>query len=118
ISKALAPLPDGRFATAAGFAAALGGSAHRTSVPTRGIFAGRRGRRIVLVGAALVVAGAAAGAFLALRRPVSGLKDRRVVVAVIENHTGDPAVANLRHKAADWGTQGPAQSRLVAAGPP
>src|SRR5437764_1271357 len=57
ISKALAPLPDDRFATAAGFAAALGGSAHRTSVPTRGIFAGRRGRRIALVGAALVVAG-------------------------------------------------------------
>src|SRR5437762_7368194 len=51
ISKALAPLPDDRFATAAGFAAALGGSAHRTSVPTRGIFAGRRGRRIALVGA-------------------------------------------------------------------
>src|SRR5438034_11447070 len=38
ISKALAPLPDERFATAAEFAAALGGSAHRSSVPTRGIF--------------------------------------------------------------------------------
>src|SRR6266702_1340112 len=47
ISKALAPLPDERFATAAEFAAALGGSAHRSSVPTRGIFAGRRGRRRV-----------------------------------------------------------------------
>src|SRR5437763_8697020 len=92
ISKALAPLPDDRFATAAGFAAALGGSAHRTSVPTRGIFAGRRGRRIALVGAALVVAGAAAGAFLALRRPVSGLKDRRVVVAVIENRSEERRV--------------------------
>ena len=113
ISKALAPLPDDRFATAAGFAAALGGSAHRTSVPTRGIFAGRRGRRIALVGAALVVAGAAAGAFLALRRPVSGLKDRRVVVAVIENHTGDPAFDNLGHMAADWVTQGLAQTGLV-----
>src|SRR5438093_373200 len=91
----------------------LGGSAHRTSVPTRGIFAGRRGRRIALVGAALVVAGAAAGAFLALRRPVSGLKDRRVVVAVIENHTGDPAFDNLGHMAADWVTQGLAQTGLV-----
>src|SRR6059036_340422 len=113
ISKALAPLPDDRFATAAGFAAALGGSAHRTSVPTRGIFAGRRGRRIALVGAALVVAGAAAGAFLALRSPVSGLKDRRVVVAVIENHTGDAAFDNLGHMAADWVTQGLAQTGLV-----
>src|SRR6266487_1730154 len=113
ISKALAPLPDDRFATAAEFAAALGGSAHRTSVPTRGIFASRRGRRIALVGAALAVAGAAAGAFVLLRRPASGLTDRRVVVAVIENHTGDPAFDNLGHMAADWVTQGLAQTGLV-----
>src|SRR5436189_4771795 len=45
VSKALAPLPDDRFPTAGELAAALGGSAHRTSVPTRGILAGRRGRR-------------------------------------------------------------------------
>src|SRR6266702_2194522 len=113
ISRALAPLPDDRFATAAEFAAALGGSAHRTSVPTRGIFASRRGRRIALVGAALAVAGAAAGAFVLLRRPASGLTDRRVVVAVIENHTGDPAFDNLGHMAADWVTQGLAQTGLV-----
>src|SRR2546422_5689779 len=43
ISRALAPLPDDRFPTAAEFAAALGGPTHRTSVPTRAIFAGRRG---------------------------------------------------------------------------
>src|SRR5437016_2694188 len=113
ISKALAPLPDERFATAAEFAAALGGSAHRSSVPTRGIFAGRRGRRLVLVGAALAVTGGAAGAFGLLRGPASGLKDRRVVVAVIENHTGDPAFDNLGHMAADWVTQGLAQTGLV-----
>jgi len=113
ISKALAPLPDERFATAAEFAAALGGSAHRSSVPTRGIFAGRRGRRLVLVGAALAVTGGAAGAFGLLRSPASGLKDRRVVVAVIENHTGDPAFDNLGHMAADWVTQGLAQTGLV-----
>ncbi len=113
ISKALAPLPDERFATAAEFAAALGGSAHRSSVPTRGIFAGRRGRRLVLLGAALAVAGGAAGAFGLLRRPASGLTDRRVVVAVIENHTGDPAFDNLGHMAADWVTQGLAQTGLV-----
>src|SRR2546430_10812867 len=45
ISTALAPLPDERFPTAGEFAAALGGPAHRTSVPTRGVLAGRRGRR-------------------------------------------------------------------------
>src|SRR5437763_2371280 len=111
ISKALAPLPDERFATAAEFAAALGGSAHRSSVPTRGIFASRRGRRIVLGTGTL--AAAAAAVILAVRRPAAGLNDRRVVVAVIENHTGDPAFDNLGHMAADWVTQGLAQTGLV-----
>src|SRR3989454_1159793 len=46
VKKALAPLPDDRFPTAGELAAALGGSPHRTSVPTRGILAGRRGRRV------------------------------------------------------------------------
>src|SRR5438034_1019216 len=55
ISRALAPLPDDRFPTAAEFAAALGGPTHRTSVPTRAIFAGRRGRRIAF-GLGIVVA--------------------------------------------------------------
>src|SRR5213594_1098457 len=55
ISRALAPLPDDRFPTAAEFAAALGGPTHRTSVPTRAIFAGRRGRRIEF-GLGIVVA--------------------------------------------------------------
>src|SRR6184192_980351 len=111
ISKALAPLPDERFATAAEFAAALGGSAHRSSVPARGILASRRGRRIVLGTGTL--AAAAAAVILAVRRPAAGLNDRRVVVAVIENHTGDPAFDNLGHMAADWVTQGLAQTGLV-----
>src|SRR6266550_4649299 len=41
------------------------------------------------------------------------LNDRRVVVAVIENHTGDPTLDNLGHMAADWVTQGLAQTGLV-----
>src|SRR5205823_14287828 len=41
------------------------------------------------------------------------LNDRRVVVAVIENHTGDPSLDNLGHMAADWVTQGLAQTGLV-----
>src|SRR3989442_614572 len=44
ISQALAPLRDDRFPTAGGFAAALGGPAPRTRVPTRGGFAGPRRR--------------------------------------------------------------------------
>src|SRR2546426_7899843 len=73
ISKALAPLPDERFATAAEFAAALGGSAHRSSVPARGILASRRGRRIVLGTGTL--AAAAAAVILAVPRPAAGLND-------------------------------------------
>src|SRR5438874_6447728 len=111
ISKALAPLPDERFATAAEFAAALGGSAHRSTVPTRGILASRRGRRMLLGTGTL--AAPAAAVILAVRRPAAGLNDRRVVVAVIENHTGDPAFDNLGHMATDWVTQGLAQTGLV-----
>src|SRR5437867_9218930 len=111
ISQALAPLADDRFATAAEFAEALGGRAHRTSVPRRGILASRRGRRIGL--AAGTVAAAAAAVVLAVRHPAAGLNDRRVVVAVIENHTGDSSLDNLGHVAADWVTEGRAQTGLV-----
>src|SRR2546426_495463 len=111
ISQALAPLADDRFATAAEFAEALGGRAHRTSVPRRGILASRRGRRIGL--AAGTVAAAAAAVVLAVRHPAAGLNDRRVVVAVIENHTGDSSLDNLGHMASDWVTQGLAQTGLV-----
>src|SRR5438445_9245371 len=111
VSKALAPLPDDRFATAGELAAALGGSAHRTGVPTRGILAGRRGRRVLTAAALLAVGLGAAAVVLRGRSP--DLNQRRVVVAVIENHTGDPALDNLGHMAADWVTQGLAQTGLV-----
>src|SRR5437667_149475 len=62
ISRALAPLPDDRFPTVTEFATALGAPAYRTSVPTRDIFAGGRGRRVALVlGVALALVGAGAG---------------------------------------------------------
>jgi len=115
ISRALAPLPDDRFPTAAEFAAALGRPSHRTSVPTRSRFAGRRGRRIALTAGTLAAAGVAVVLALAVRGrgPASGRNERRVVVAVVENHTGDPALDNLGHMAADWVTQGLAQTGLV-----
>jgi len=113
ISRALAPFPDDRFPTATEFAAALGAPAHRTSVPTRGIFAGSRGRRTALVlGGAFVLLGAGA-AVLLLRQRAPYLNDRRVVVAVIENHTGDRSLDDVGHMAADWVTQGLAQTGLV-----
>src|SRR3989441_827009 len=114
ISRALAPRPDARFPTVTEFAAALGAPAYRTSVPTRSIFAGQRGRRIALglgVGALALVGAGGAVRLLGHRGPK--LNERRVVVAVIENHTGDRALDNIGHMAADWVTQGLAQTGLV-----
>src|SRR6059036_510754 len=113
ISRALAPLPDDRFPTVAEFATALGGPPYRTSVPTRGVFASRRGRRVaVALGVVLAVVGVGAAVRL-LRSSGWHLNDLRVVVAVIENHTGDPTLDNVGHMAADWVTQGLAQTGLV-----
>ena len=113
ISRALAPVPDDRFLTVTEFARALGGPTHRTSVPTRGIFTGRRRRSIALVlGGALLLLGAGAAVQL-LRHRGPRLNERRVVVAVIENHTGDHSLDNVGHMAADWVTQGLAQTGLV-----
>src|SRR5712692_2404837 len=113
ISRALAPLPDERFPTVTEFAAALGAPAYRTSVPTRSIFAGQQGRRIALgLGVALALLGAGAAVRLLGHRGPK-LNERRVVVAVIENHTGDQSLDNIGHMAADWVTQGLAQTGLV-----
>ena len=113
ISRALAPLPDDRFPTVADFATALGGTAHRISVPSRGVLRGRRGRRLALAaGVVFALLGTGTAVYL-LRGRASGLNERRVVVAVIENHTGDPTLDNIGHMAADWVTQGLAQTGLV-----
>jgi len=113
ISRALAPLPDDRFPTVAEFAAALGGPPHRISTPARGVFAGRRGRRAAfLLGVVVALVGIGVAVHL-LRAHGPRLNERRVVVAVIENHTGDSALDNIGHMAADWVTQGLAQTGLV-----
>src|SRR5437870_13750574 len=57
ISRALAPLPDDRFPTVTEFAAALGTPAYRTSVPTRGVLAGRWGRRVAVALGVVVAVG-------------------------------------------------------------
>ena len=113
ISRALAPLPDDRFPTVTEFATALGGPAHRTSVPTRGIFAGRRGLRIARMFAVALALLGVIGAARLLRSRGPRLNERRVAVAAIENHTGDPALDDVGHMAADWVTQGLAQTGLV-----
>ncbi|HYU88906.1 MAG TPA: serine/threonine-protein kinase, partial [Gemmatimonadales bacterium] len=102
ISRALAPLPDERFPAVTEFAAALGAPAYRASVPTRSIFDGRRGRKIAFaLGIVVALVGVGTAAHL-LRRSGLHLNQHRVVVAVIENHTGDPSLDNVGHMAADW----------------
>jgi len=110
ISTALRPSPDERFATAAEFAAALGVSREpQPAVPYRLIPS--RVWHATLVGAAAIAVVGARVALTAGRR--AALHRDRVVVAVIENHTGDPALDNLGHMAADWVTQGLAQTGLL-----
>jgi TolB-like protein len=111
ISRALAPAPEDRFATVTEFADALGGSAHRTSLPQRGRFASRRGWRAAVIGVTLVAA--LGGIVLALTRGSSNLIPGRVVVAGIANRTGDAALDNLGRMTADWVTQGLTQTGLV-----
>jgi tetratricopeptide (TPR) repeat protein/TolB-like protein len=111
ISRALAPAPDDRFATVTDFSAALGGSAHRTSLPQRGRFASRRGWRAAVIGVGLIAA--IGGLALALARRSSNLIPGRVVVAAIENRTGDSSLDNLGRMAADWVTQGLTETGLV-----
>src|SRR2546427_11707761 len=102
ISRALAPLPDDRFPTVTEFATALGGFPHRTSVPTRGVFASRRGRRVaVALGVVLAMVGVGAAVRL-LRSSGWHLNDRRVVVAGVENHHREPPALNPGHMAAGW----------------
>jgi tetratricopeptide (TPR) repeat protein len=111
ISRALAPDPQDRFATVAEFADALGGSAHRPSLPRRGRFASRRSWRAAVLGVGLVaLAGVIA---MALARRAPALTSGRVVVTVIDDRTNDSTLTNLGHMAADWVTQGLAQTGLV-----
>ncbi len=115
ISTALRPAPEDRFATAAEFAAALG-VPHQApaAVPHRLI--PNRVWHATIVGSAAIALVVAGFALTAGRRTT--LHRNRVVVAVIENHTGDPALDNLGHMAADWVTQGLAQTGLLEVVPP
>lgn len=111
ISRALAPAPEDRFATITEFAEALGGSAHRTSLLERGRFASRRGWRAAIFGAGLVAV--VGGIASVLARSSSHLIPGRVVVAAIDNRTGDSSLDNLGRMTADWVTQGLSETGLV-----
>jgi len=107
------PAADDRFPRRDEFAAALGAPAYRTSEPDARHFRRRRGRKIAFaLGIVVALLGVGTAAHV-LRRSGSQLNQHRVVVAVIENHTGDPSLDNVGHMAADWVTQGLAQTGLV-----
>jgi tetratricopeptide (TPR) repeat protein len=114
ISRALASAPENRFATVTEFADALGRSAHRTSLPQRRRFASRRGWRAAVLALGLV---AVAGSVVVFARERGAIRPAlaagRVVVAALENRTGDATLDNLGHMAADWVTQGLTETGLV-----
>ena len=111
ISRALAPAPEDRFATVTELADALGGSAHRTSLPQRGRFASRRGWQAAVIGVGLIAV--VGGIAFVLARGSSNLIPGRVVVAAFDNRTGDASLDNLGRMTADWVTQGLTRTGLV-----
>ena len=108
IGRALAASPADRFTSVADFVACL-----RDAMDLRRSRAvlPRLTRKAALIATAVVALGAVGYAVVASRGPA--LDPRRVVVAGFEDLSGDPALAQLGHLAADWITQGLAQGGLV-----
>jgi serine/threonine-protein kinase len=109
MGRALAASPADRFASVDDFVASL-----RDATDRRAEWLGGRvprpGRKAAIIGGAVIL-GAAGLALLAPRG--AGLDPRRVAVAGFEDLSGDPSLASLGHLAADWITQGLAQSGAV-----
>jgi len=109
--------PEERFQTARDLAFDLQGvmaelGAGQTIIGVARPAARRRVSRGVVIGvlAGVLVPLIAAGLFLRLRDrtpgPVGALEPKRIVVAVFENQTGDPALDPLGRMTSDWITQG------------
>jgi serine/threonine protein kinase/tetratricopeptide (TPR) repeat protein len=62
---------------------------------------------------ALVILVLAVGVFLLFRESGPELDPNRIVVAIFDNQTGDPAHDAIGHMAADWISQGLAQTGLI-----
>jgi DNA-binding SARP family transcriptional activator len=80
--------------------------------PTSSASPANRRSRMVLVAAAAAIAIAAA-AFIFLPERGVTLDERRVVVAVFENRTGDPSLDPLGVMSADWITEGLSRTGLM-----
>jgi tetratricopeptide (TPR) repeat protein len=113
VQKALAKIPADRFRTAADFAEALT-SLHisaRSDPSLRRIWV-RRGT-LGLAGVVVALAAVAAVTVLVLRGGGQHLVDNRVLVAVLTNDTGDPALDPVGRIAADLLARGLQETRLV-----
>jgi TolB-like protein/tetratricopeptide (TPR) repeat protein len=110
VTRALARAPADRFATAGEFAAALAGPPERRprGFPSRRMVA-------ITTGVALVLA---AGIVALERRgePRSGLDQKRVVVGVFENRTGETRLDALGLTVADYISRGLLKTGLVSVG--
>ena len=83
------------------------------SASAEAAFKAKRRKMITSVGAAIVVLGLAGIVWWINRKPKLQVDPNRVVVARFENRTGDPTLDPLGYMAADWITQGLAQTGLV-----
>ena len=82
----------------------------------RSVSAGRKRAVAVVMAAGMTIAVAGAGLLLVQRRPnldAAALDRERVVVAPFENQTGDRSLDPVGKMAADWLTQGLAQTGLM-----
>ena len=112
ITRALAKAPEDRFASMEEFLGALAGDSvagpragPRTTVaPKRGLLVG--GGLALLVGAAVAVIVWGGGAESTPGGAGSSLVERRVVVAPLENETGDPSLDAYGRLGAEWITEG------------
>ena len=113
LESALAPNPADRFQTAAAFAEALSrsdpGPVSLKLVAKK--LRPNKGRALVML--AIIVLAVLIGTRLPLGGPPADESPPRVVVAVFENQTGDPALAPIGPMTADWITQGLAHTGLV-----
>jgi serine/threonine-protein kinase len=109
VARALAAVPADRFDGVDDFVACL-----RVAVDSGAgaSWGPRLNRKAVLLGGAAAVILGLAGVLLVAGRAPS-LDPRRVVVIGFEDLSGDPALAQLGHLAADWVTQGLARRGLV-----
>ena len=115
VRKALALAPADRFATAGDFSRALTAPALPRGPAEGSPRRARRGTAALAAIGATVALAAGLGAMLARGKSpaATGPDPKRVAVAVFENQTGDPALDPLGRMAADWLTQGLAQTQML-----